>query len=180
VQGRGISEKTSVSPYQWRTEICKLSSVKGKVKVLDTWRWLLTWDMVRPRSPARPSAAGPAWAWPLNWSTRIDHTQDANEVTIRIQKPGSCVKLHAECRVETSIANKDRRGNAVLCWPPSLCMAWTKRRWRSGVHLRRGTLDRLYCLAAPSTLSRPAIALSTVIIPRPVAQGKCFSLHSSE
>jgi hypothetical protein len=67
------------------------------------------------------------------------------------------------------IESKDDRykgvENAVLCWPPSLCMASTKRRWRSGVHLRRGTLDRLYCLTAPSTLSLPAIALS-IVVPR--------------
>ena len=36
-----------------------------------------------------------------------------------------------------------------LSWPPSLSMAWTKQRWSSGVHLKRGTFDLTYCLTAP-------------------------------
>lgn len=48
--------------------------------------------------------------------------------------------------------NKEReraRERVLLCWPPSLSMAWTKQRWSSGVHLKRGTFDLIYCLTAP-------------------------------
>jgi len=30
----------------------------------------------------------------------------------------------------------------LRCWPPRISTAWTKQRWRSGVHLSRGTGDR--------------------------------------
>lgn len=39
-----------------------------------------------------------------------------------------------------------------LCWPPSRSMACRKQWWSSGVHRRRGTFDRTYCLTAPVLL----------------------------
>jgi hypothetical protein len=54
----------------------------------------------------------------------------------------------------------------ILWWPPRLRMAWTKQRCRPDVHLRRRTLDLLYCLTppAPPPLSFPSlVALSMVI-----------------
>lgn len=51
----------------------------------------------------------------------------------------------------------------ILSWPPSLWMAWTKQWCRSGVHLRRGTLDLLYCLTPP-LLSLPTTVVLTIVI----------------
>lgn len=43
--------------------------------------------------------------------------------------------------------NKKWRDSKIsLSWPPSLSTAWTKQRWRSGVHLSLGTLDLAYGL----------------------------------
>lgn len=49
----------------------------------------------------------------------------------------------------------------ILSGPPSLWMAWTKQWCRSGVHLRRGTLDLLYCLTPP-LLSLPTTVVLTM------------------
>lgn len=37
----------------------------------------------------------------------------------------------------------------LLSWPPSLSIAWTKQWCSSGVHLKRGTFDLIYCLTVP-------------------------------
>ena len=55
------------------------------------------------------------------------------------------------------------KGMHILSCPPSLWMAWTKQWCRSGVHLRRGTFDLLYCLTPP-LLSRPTTAVLTMVI----------------
>lgn len=52
-------------------------------------------------------------------------------------------------------------------------MAWTKQWCRSGVHLRRGTLDLLYCLTPPllslplSLSLLPTTVLAMVIVSEP-------------
>jgi len=39
-------------------------------------------------------------------------------------------------------------------------MAWTKQRCSSGVHLKRGTFDLMYCLTAPSLPQLPMLCCS--------------------
>jgi hypothetical protein len=66
-------------------------------------------------------------------------------------------------KIEDDQASRRGACKHILSWPPSLWMAWTKQWCRSGVHLRRGTLDLLYCLTPP-LLSLPTTVVLTMVI----------------
>jgi hypothetical protein len=79
---------------------------------------------------------------------------------------GSELVVHMMRKIEEKRSKKmimvAGKGMHILSCPPSLWMAWTKQWCRSGVHLRRGTLDLLYCLTPP-LFSRPTTVLTMVI-----------------
>ena len=63
------------------------------------------------------------------------------KLTLRHVNKNKVTKMHIFKRFEEKMI--------VRCWPPSISTALTKQRWRSGVHLSRGTGDRTYGLTPP-------------------------------
>lgn len=113
--------------------------------LLVTWRWDFTWDIVKPLTS-------------INWSTSLG-VASVQRVKTRRRRNENWEEEEEEIFVWWLKWMRD--GNdSVLSWPPSLWMALTKRWWRSGVHLRRGSLDLVYCLTAPFLPQFPILPLN--------------------
>lgn len=149
---KSINDEKNMEFYWWmKAEIFKkIHQMYKEFTDQDTWRWLLIWAILRPLTF-------------INWRTSfgvapapIRHILHIKQSNLKPKK-GRKKKRSWNC-----IKSKNLY---LLSCPPSLSTAWAKQRWRSGVHLSLGFLDRTYGLTPdPLEFAAPFLSLSSIVL----------------